>query len=40
MHVIDKISAAWEHAKSARQVWIAEDPNPSYSRLDRMDGLR
>jgi hypothetical protein len=40
VNLIDKISTAWEHAKSARQVWIADDPNPVYSRLDRMDGLR
>lgn len=40
MHIIDKIAAAWAHAKSARQVWITDDPNPQYSNLDRMDGLR
>jgi hypothetical protein len=40
MNLIDKITRAWSHSKSARFVWIADDPNPVYSRLDRMDGLR
>ncbi len=40
MHLIDRITAAWAHARAARQVWIMDDPSPEYSRLDRMDGLR
>jgi hypothetical protein len=40
MHLIDQITAAWAHAKTERFGLIATDPNPVYSRLDRLDGLR
>lgn len=30
---------AWITGVLERHGWLADDPNPEYSRLDRMDGL-
>lgn len=40
MKLIDQIEQNWPAAKRLRLALISEDPHPTYSRLDQLDGLR